>query len=72
MGILNSLTGEVVRIYNKDLRLKPSAALEKESITLEKKQGEPKDTVQISSEAKKKLIVEQAKNEIMERIRNIE
>ena len=72
MGILNSLTGEVVRIYNKDLRLKPSAALEKESITLEKKQWEPKDTVQISSEAKKKLIVEQAKNEIMERIRNIE
>ncbi|HET6514370.1 MAG TPA: hypothetical protein VFG09_04360 [Thermodesulfovibrionales bacterium] len=53
---------EVMHLYNRVSKLKPSAILEKE-------QGEPQDIVLISPEAKKKQILEQAKSEVLERIR---
>jgi hypothetical protein len=58
---------ELTKIYSKYTKLKSS--IEKESITLEKRQGEPTDTVQISSEAKRRFILEQTKSEIVDRIR---
>lgn len=53
---------EVIHLYNRVLKLKPSTILEKE-------QGEPQDIVNISAEAKKRQILEQAKSEVLERIR---
>ncbi|HXG31627.1 MAG TPA: hypothetical protein VNK81_08270 [Thermodesulfobacteriota bacterium] len=61
-----------LKAYNRDSRLKPSTTPERESPTLEKRQDEPKDTVRISSEARKKLILEEAKSEVIERIRKTE
>jgi hypothetical protein len=43
-------------------QLKPSSMFEKE-------RGEPKDVVQLSTEGKKHQILDQAKSEVLERIR---
>ena len=54
---------EVMHLYNRVQKLKPSAILERE-------QKEPQDVVQISAEGKKRQIVEQARTEVLDRIRN--
>ncbi|MCX7913856.1 MAG: hypothetical protein N2511_04650 [Thermodesulfovibrionales bacterium] len=53
---------EANQIYNRLTKLKPSTVLEKEL-------DEPKDIVSISTEAKRRQILEQAKAEALERIR---
>ncbi|MEM2100272.1 MAG: hypothetical protein QXP45_02920 [Thermoproteota archaeon] len=58
---------ELTKVNSKYTKLKSS--IEKESITPEKRQGEPVDTVHISSEAKRRLILQHTKSEIVERIR---
>jgi len=54
---------EVAHLYNKLSKLKPSTILDKE-------QSEPQDVVSISTEAKKRQIMNQTKNEVLTRIRN--
>jgi hypothetical protein len=56
-------TNEVMQLYNRISKLKPSMILDKEE------QPEPQDVVKISAEAKKKQILEQARSEVLERIR---
>jgi hypothetical protein len=56
-------TNEVIQLYNRISKLKPSMILGKEE------QQEPQDVVKISAEAKKKQILEQARSEVLERIR---
>jgi hypothetical protein len=53
---------EVMHLYNRLSKLKPSSILEKD-------QGEPQDVVQISAEAKKRQVLDQARSEVMEQIR---
>ena len=53
---------EVMHLYNRVSKLKPSTILEKE-------QGEPRDVVHISAEAKKRQILEQARTEVLDQIR---
>jgi len=53
---------EVMHLYNRLSKLKPSAILEKDQI-------EPQDVVQISVEAKKRQVLDQARSEVMEQIR---
>jgi uncharacterized protein YabN with tetrapyrrole methylase and pyrophosphatase domain len=53
---------EVMHLYNRLSKLKPSTILEKD-------QGEPQDVVQISAEAKKRQVIDQARSEVMEHIR---
>lgn len=53
---------EIVHLYNRVSKLKPSAILERDY-------PEPQDIVNISAEAKKKQIIEQAKDEILEKLR---
>jgi hypothetical protein len=55
---------EVIHLYNRVSKLKPSMILEKEP-------EEPADFVQISSEAKKKQVLDLAKNEVLKRIREV-
>lgn len=62
MTIFPFQLNEVMHVYSRALKLKPSVLLEKE-------QEEPKDIVNISEEAKKRQIMEQAKNEVLQRIR---
>ena len=54
---------EVMHLYNRLSKLKPSSILEKD-------QTEPQDVVQISAEAKKRQVLDQARSEVMEQIRN--
>jgi len=54
---------EVIQLYNRISKLKPSMILDKEE------QVEPQDVVKISAEAKKKQILEQTRSEVLERIR---
>jgi hypothetical protein len=56
-------TDEVMQLYNRISKLKPSMILDKEE------QPEPQDVVHISAEAKKKQIVEQTRSEVLDRIR---
>jgi hypothetical protein len=63
MSVFPFQINEVVRLYNRVSKLNPSAILEKE-------RGEPQDVVNISVEAKKKQILEKARSEVLERIRN--
>lgn len=56
-------TNEVIQFYNRISKLKPSMILDKDE------QAEPQDVVVISAEAKKKQIREQARSEVLERIR---
>ncbi len=55
---------EVVQVYGKTSKLKPSSLLDGE-------QAEPQDIVNISTEGKKKQILEQARNEVLERFRSV-
>lgn len=50
-------------IYNRVLRLKPS------DIIVERDQSEPQDIVDISAEGKKRQVLDQAKGEVLDRIR---
>jgi hypothetical protein len=63
MSVFPFQMNEVVRLYNRVSKLNPSTILEKE-------RGEPQDVVNISTEAKKKQILEKARSEVLERIRN--
>jgi hypothetical protein len=54
---------EVAHLYNRLSKLKPSTILEKE-------QSEPQDVVSISTEAKKRQILDQTRNEVLTQIRN--
>jgi hypothetical protein len=47
---------EVLHLYNRFSKLKPSPILEKDS-------GEPQDVVRISAEARKRQVLDQAKSE---------
>lgn len=49
--------GEVLSLYNRMAKLKPSSALDRQ-------QDEPEDVVRISVEAKKRQILDQAGNEV--------
>jgi len=62
MMIFSLQVNEAAQIYNRLAKLKPSTILEKEP-------NEPQDIVNISAEAKKKQVLEQAKREALERIR---
>jgi len=64
MAIAPFQTTEVVQLYNRIFKLNPSMILDKEEKT------EPQDMVKISAEAKKKQIIEQARTEVLERIRS--
>lgn len=56
-------TNEVFQLYARISKLKPSMILEKEEV------ADPQDVVKISAEAKKKQIMDQARNEVLARIR---
>ncbi|MBA4373187.1 MAG: hypothetical protein C0402_10045 [Thermodesulfovibrio sp.] len=62
MTVLPFQFNEVVRLYNRVSKLNPTTLLEKEH-------GEPQDIVSISAEGKKKQILAQTKNEVLERIK---
>ena len=53
---------EAMHLYNRLSKLKPSAILEKE-------RGEPRDVVNVSAEAKKRQILDQARTEVLDHIR---
>ncbi|MDA8172526.1 MAG: hypothetical protein M0033_01230 [Nitrospiraceae bacterium] len=53
---------EMMHLYTRALKLPTSVLLEKD-------QAEPKDVVMISSEAKKKQVLDEAKGAVLERIR---
>jgi len=53
---------EVVRLYNRMTKLKPTTLLEDEH-------GELGDILSISSEGRKKQILEQTKHEVLQRIK---
>ena len=53
---------EVHHLYNRLSKLRPSTILEKD-------QTEPQDIVQISAEAKKRQVLDQARSDVMEQIR---
>ncbi|MDA8090890.1 MAG: hypothetical protein M0Z61_11830 [Nitrospiraceae bacterium] len=54
---------QMMQTYNRTLKLSPGTLLEKD-------QPEPEDVVMISSEAKKKQILNEAKGAVLERIRH--
>lgn len=59
---------ELSKIYNRYSRVKSS--LERQSVVSDKGQGESRvDTVDISSEARRKLVRSQIKGEVLDRIR---
>ncbi len=55
---------EVMQVYNRISKLKPS-------VLLEKGNEEPRDIVSISDDAKKRQMLEQARSEVLERIRDV-
>jgi hypothetical protein len=63
MGIFPFQFSEVVTLYNRVSKLNPSAMIERE-------QAETRDIVNISTDARKKQIIEQARNEVIKKIRN--
>lgn len=63
MTVLPFQVNEVMSLYGRVSKLKPSNILEKEK-------EEPLDIVNISAEARKKQVLSQAKNEVLERIRD--
>ncbi|MBI5634134.1 MAG: hypothetical protein HZA15_11740 [Nitrospirae bacterium] len=65
MTIFPNQIGEVLHLYNRVAKMKPSTLLEKESDGIG-----PRDMVSISEEAKKQQILSQAKSEVLERIRD--
>ncbi len=62
MTVFPFQVNEVMHLYNRLSKLKPSTILEKD-------QGEPQDVVNISAEEKKRQIMEQARTEVLEQIR---
>ncbi len=62
MSIFPFQFSEVVSLYNRVSKLNPSSLIEKE-------QAEPQDVVNISSDARKKQIIEQARGEVIKRIK---
>lgn len=54
---------EGMRLYNRVQKLKPSTILERE-------QNEPQDGVHTSAEGKKRQILDQARTEVLDRIRS--
>ena len=64
MTIFPFQINEVMHLYSKVSKIKPSIILEKEP-------EEPSDLVQISSEAKKKQVLDLARNEVLKKIREV-
>lgn len=62
MTIFPFQINEVVHLYNKVSKLKPSTILEKE-------QGEPKDIVKISAEGKERQLLDQTGTQAPDQIR---
>ncbi|MCX8030427.1 MAG: hypothetical protein N3A59_02465 [Thermodesulfovibrionales bacterium] len=62
MTIFSFQVNEANQIYTRLSKLKPTTLLEKEP-------NEPQDIVNISAEAKKRQILEQARQEALEKIR---
>ena len=65
MTIFPYQVGEAMRVYTRTLKL-PAAALAGDG----EEPAEPKDVVMISSEAKKKQILDDAKGAVLDRIRH--
>lgn len=65
MTIFPNQIGEVMHLYNRVAKMKPSTLLERESEGVASR-----DMVSISEEAKKQQILSQAKSEVLERIRD--
>ncbi|MBI5849287.1 MAG: hypothetical protein HZB31_15290 [Nitrospirae bacterium] len=65
MTIFPNQISEVMHLYNRVAKMKPSTLLERESDG-----AGSKDMVSISEEAKKQQILSQAKSEVLERIRD--
>lgn len=63
MTIFPFQINEVMHLYNRVSKLKPSAILEREA-------AEPRDVVNISTEAKKRQVMDQARADVLERIRS--
>ncbi len=63
MSIFPYQIGGIVNLYNRISKINPATIVEKEN-------EEPQDVVNISSEARKKQILEKARNEVMERIKH--
>lgn len=64
MTIFPNQISEVIHLYSRVAKMKPSTLLERE-----RDSSAPTDMVSISAEAKKQQIVSQAKSEVLERIR---
>jgi hypothetical protein len=64
MTIFPFQINEAGHLYNRLAKLKPSAIVETE-------QGEVRDEVNISAEAKKRTILEQTRTEVLAQIRNV-
>ena len=62
MTVMPFQINEVMHLYNRLSKLKPSAILERD-------QAEPQDVVNISAEAKKRQVMDQARTEVLEQIR---
>ncbi len=62
MTVMPFQINEVMHLYNRLSKLKPSAILERD-------QAEPRDVVNISAEAKKRQVMDQARTEVLEQIR---
>jgi len=56
-------TNEVMQLYNRLSKLKPSTILEKDP-------EEPQDVVNISAEGKKRQVLDQTRTEVLDHIRN--
>lgn len=56
----------MLQLYNRFSKLKPSALMQEEL----PEQAETRDIVNISSEGKKKQIIDQARKEVLERIKS--
>jgi hypothetical protein len=63
MTIFPHQISDVIQLYNRVSKLKPSTLLDREG-------DAPKDFVNISEEAKKQQILSQVKNDVLERIRD--
>lgn len=62
MTVLPFQINEVMHLYNRVSKLKPSAILERDQV-------EPRDRVNISTEGKKRQILDQARTEVLAQIR---
>ncbi|HMK49216.1 MAG TPA: hypothetical protein VK435_04125 [Thermodesulfovibrionales bacterium] len=62
MSIFPYQVSEVVGLYNRISKINPTTIIEKE-------REDPQDVVNISTEARKRQVFEQARSEVMERIR---